>query len=68
MLQIDNLKKWSNNEILQLMRPAYPRNTKLDDLIIVSRIDRVIDEQAYKKAVKYSEIKDYYIYNDKCRW
>jgi hypothetical protein len=39
------------------MRPAYQRNTKLKDLIAVSRIDKVIEEQVYKKAVKYSEIK-----------
>jgi hypothetical protein len=38
MLQIDNLKKWSKDEISPLMRPAYPRNTKLKDLIVVSGI------------------------------
>ena len=59
-LQINNVKKWSNDEILQLMRPAYPRNTKLDDLIVVSRNDQVIEEQVLK-AVKYSEIKITYI-------
>ena len=37
--------------------PTYPRNTKLNDLIVVSRIDQVIEEQAYKNADKYSEIK-----------
>ena len=29
----------------------------MNDLIAVSRIDRVIEEKAYKKAVNYSEIK-----------
>jgi transcription elongation factor GreA-like protein len=56
-LQFDNLKKWSNNEILQLMRPAYPRNTKLEDLIIISRIDRVIEEQALKTLNTLSDKK-----------
>ena len=37
--QKNNLKKWSKDEILQLMRPAYPRDSNLDDLIVVSRID-----------------------------
>jgi hypothetical protein len=39
-------QKWSKDEILQLMRHAYPRNTNVDDLIVVSRIDRVIEEDA----------------------
>jgi hypothetical protein len=38
-------KKWSNNEIVQMSVPAYPRNTHLKDLIVVSRIDRVIEEK-----------------------
>jgi hypothetical protein len=37
--------------------PAYPRNTHLNDLIIVSRIDRVVEDKAKKKAIKYSETK-----------
>jgi hypothetical protein len=38
MLQIDNVKPSNNDEISQLMRPTYPRSTKLDDLIVVSGI------------------------------
>ena len=56
-LQIDNLKKLSNNEIVQMCVPVYPRNTKVKDLIVASRIDWVVEKQAYKNAAKYSVIK-----------
>ena len=50
----DEIKNRNDDESGQRLRLAYKWNTMLRDFIVVSGIDRVIDQQEFLKTVKHS--------------